>query len=191
MPQLLEFEKPIADLQAQLEAMRSSASTGESHTAGREAADLQAKIERQLIAIYAKLTPWQKTQVARHPDRPKAQAYISELIADFTPLAGDRAFADDAAILGGLGRFRGQPVVVIGTEKGTDLETRLKHNFGMARPEGYRKAKRLVELAGRFHLPILTFIDTAGASPASTPKPAARPKPSPARSKPAWLPPSP
>ncbi|HEY1411339.1 MAG TPA: acetyl-CoA carboxylase carboxyltransferase subunit alpha, partial [Rhodopila sp.] len=109
--------------------------------------------------------PWQKTLVARHPDRPKAQDYIETLITEFTPLAGDRAFADDAAVLGGMGRFRGQPVMVLGTEKGNDTESRVKHNFGMARPEGYRKARRLVELAGRFGLPVLSFVDTAGAFP--------------------------
>jgi acetyl-CoA carboxylase carboxyl transferase subunit alpha len=118
-----------------------------------------------LRTTYARLTAWQKTQVARHPDRPKAQDYIDTLITDFTPLAGDRAFADDAAVLGGMGRFRGRPVMVLGTEKGTDTDSRVKHNFGMARPEGYRKARRLVELAGRFGLPVLTFVDTAGAFP--------------------------
>jgi len=111
------------------------------------------------------LTPWQKTLVARHADRPKAAAVIAALIQDFVPLAGDRAFADDAAIIGGIGRFKGTPVMVIGTEKGTDTETRIKHNFGMARPEGYRKAHRLMSLAGRFGLPILTFVDTSGAFP--------------------------
>ena len=130
-----------------------------------EVARLSDKADKQLRALYAKLTPWQKVQVARHPERPKAASCIAGLISEFTPLAGDRAFADDAAILGGLGRFRGLPVMVIGTEKGTDTETRLKHNFGMARPEGYRKARRLMELAGRFGLPILTFVDTSGAFP--------------------------
>ena len=126
---------------------------------------LTAVADKQLRATYAKLTPWQKTQVARHPDRPKARDYIETLITEFTPLAGDRAFADDAAVLGGMGRFRGTPVMVLGTEKGSDTESRVKHNFGMARPEGYRKARRLMELAGRFHMPVLTFIDTAGAFP--------------------------
>jgi acetyl-CoA carboxylase carboxyl transferase subunit alpha len=130
-----------------------------------EVARLSEKVERQLRATYAKLTPWQKTQVARHPDRPKAGAYIAGLITDFTPLAGDRAFADDAAVLGGLGRFRGRAVVVLGTEKGSDTESRVAHNFGMARPEGYRKARRLIELAGRFGLPLLSFVDTSGAYP--------------------------
>ena len=114
---------------------------------------------------YAKLSPWQKAQVARHPDRPHATDYIDALIEDFTPLAGDRAFADDLAVVGGMGRFRGRAVMVLGTERGHDTESRVKHNFGMARPEGYRKARRLMELAGRFGLPILSFVDTAGAFP--------------------------
>jgi acetyl-CoA carboxylase carboxyl transferase subunit alpha len=130
-----------------------------------EIARLTSVADRLLRSTYAKLTPWQKTQVARHPDRPRATNYISGLIAEFTPLAGDRAFADDAAVVGGLGRFHGRAVVVLGTEKGSDTESRILHNFGMARPEGYRKARRLIELAGRFGLPILTFIDTAGAFP--------------------------
>ncbi len=126
---------------------------------------LEEKTEAQIRDLYAKLTPWQKTQVARHPDRPKALAYIAALITDYTPLAGDRAFADDAAVVGGLGRFRSRPVMVLGTERGSDTESRVAHNFGMARPEGYRKARRLIELAGRFNLPLLTFVDTAGAFP--------------------------
>ena len=130
-----------------------------------EVGKLTEKADRQLRTTYAKLTPWQKTQVARHPDRPKALDYIAAIITDFTPLAGDRAFADDAAVVGGIGRFRGRSVVVVGTEKGNDTETRVARNFGMARPEGYRKARRLMELAGRFGLPILSFVDTAGAFP--------------------------
>ncbi len=165
MRQLLEFEKPIAELEAQLDELRTSAVANGNHSVAQEAAVLTAKIDRQLGGIYAKLTPWQKTQVARHPERPKALAFIKELFTDYTPLAGDRAFAEDAAIVGGLARFRGQPVMVIGTEKGTDLDSRLKHNFGSARPEGYRKARRLIELACRFRLPIITFVDTAGAFP--------------------------
>ncbi len=140
------------------------ASPGELNIAD-EVARLSSKADSQLRGIYAKLTPWQKTQVARHAERPKAAGVIAALIEDFIPLAGDRAFADDAAIVGGMGKFRGHPVLVIGTEKGTDTETRIKHNFGMAKPEGYRKAKRLMELAGRFNLPILTFVDTSGAFP--------------------------
>ena len=130
-----------------------------------EVARLTSVTDRQLRTTYARLTPWQKTQVARHPDRPKAQDYIDTLITEFTPLAGDRAFADDAAVLGGIGRFNGRPVMVLGTEKGTDTESRVLHNFGMARPEGYRKARRLIELAGRFQLPVLSFVDTSGAFP--------------------------
>ena len=130
-----------------------------------EVAALEQKADEQLRLTYANLTAWQKTQVARHPDRPHALDYIRGLIEEFTPLAGDRAFADDAAVVGGLGRFNGRSVVVLGTERGSDTETRVKHNFGMARPEGYRKAHRLIELAGRFRLPLLTFVDTAGAFP--------------------------
>ncbi len=130
-----------------------------------EVARLTSVADKQLRTTYSRLTPWQKTQVARHPDRPKARDYIEQLITEFIPLAGDRAFADDAAVLGGIGRFRGRPVLLLGTEKGTDTDSRVKHNFGMARPEGYRKARRLVELAGRFNLPVLSFVDTAGAFP--------------------------
>jgi len=130
-----------------------------------EVTRLTSVADKQLRTTYARLTPWQKTLVARHPDRPKAQDYIDTLITEFTPLAGDRAFADDAAVLGGIGRFHGRAVVVLGTEKGTDTDSRVKHNFGMARPEGYRKARRLVELAVRFGLPVLSFVDTSGAFP--------------------------
>jgi acetyl-CoA carboxylase carboxyl transferase subunit alpha len=164
MRQYLEFEKPVAELEGKIEELRRMTSPGEINIAD-EVARLSAKADSQLKAIYAKLTPWQKTLVARHAERPKAQGVISALIEDFTPLAGDRAFADDAAIIGGMGRFRGEPVMVIGTEKGTDTESRIKHNFGMAKPEGYRKARRLMELAGRFGLPVLTFVDTSGAFP--------------------------
>jgi acetyl-CoA carboxylase carboxyl transferase subunit alpha len=164
MRQYLEFEKPIAELENKIEELRRMTSPGEISIAD-EVVKLSSKAEGQLRAIYAKLTPWQKTLVARHAERPKALGVISALIEDFIPLAGDRAFSDDAAIIGGMGRFRGTPVMVIGTEKGTDTETRIKHNFGMAKPEGYRKAKRLMELAGRFSLPILTFVDTSGAYP--------------------------
>ena len=130
-----------------------------------EVTRLTAVADKQLRTTYAKLTPWQKTLVARHPDRPQTHDYIDGLITEFTPLAGDRAFADDAAVLGGIGRFRDQAVVVLGTEKGIDTDSRVRHNFGMARPEGYRKARRLIELAGRFDLPVLSFVDTAGAFP--------------------------
>jgi acetyl-CoA carboxylase carboxyl transferase subunit alpha len=165
MRHFLDFEKPIADLEAKVEELRLISEPDGSIDIAAEVAKLTEKADQQLRATYAKLTAWQKTQVARHPDRPKASAYLAGLIADFTPLAGDRAFADDAAVIGGLGRFRGRSVVAIGTEKGSDTESRVAHNFGMARPEGYRKARRLIELAGRFGLPILTFVDTAGAFP--------------------------
>jgi acetyl-CoA carboxylase carboxyl transferase subunit alpha len=164
MRQFLDFEKPVAELESKIEELRRMESPGEINIAD-EVARLSDKADKQLRAIYTKLTPWQKVQVARHAERPKAATCIASLITDFIPLAGDRAFADDEAIIGGLGRFRDTPVVVIGTEKGTDTESRLKHNFGMARPEGYRKARRLMELAGRFNLPILTFVDTSGAFP--------------------------
>jgi len=162
--QYLDFEKPIAELEGKIEELR-RLSDPEGINIAEEVARLSEKVERLLRATYAKLTPWQKAQVARHPERPKAFAYVAALITDFTPLAGDRAFADDAAVIGGLGRFRGRSVMVIGTEKGTDTDSRIRHNFGMARPEGYRKAERLVALAGRFGLPVLTFVDTAGAFP--------------------------
>jgi acetyl-CoA carboxylase carboxyl transferase subunit alpha len=164
MRQFLDFEKPVAELESKIEELRRMTSPGEINIAD-EVARLSAKADSQLKTLYGKLTPWQKTLVARHVERPKAAAVIAALITDFTPLAGDRAFADDAAIIGGMGRFRDQPVMVIGTEQGTDTESRIKHNFGSARPEGYRKARRLMELAGRFNLPILTFVDTKGAYP--------------------------
>lgn len=164
MRHFLDFEKPIAELEGKIDELR-RLSEDDGINIAEEVGKLTEKADKQLRATYAKLTPWQKTQVARHPDRPKALDYIAALITDFTPLAGDRAFADDAAVVGGLGRFRGRSVVVIGTEKGNDTETRVARNFGMARPEGYRKARRLMELAGRFGLPILTFVDTAGAFP--------------------------
>ncbi len=161
---ILEFEKPIAELEGKIEELRHLSDGGDVNIAD-EVSKLQAKVDKLLRSTYAKLTPWQKTQVARHPERPHALAYISTLIEDFTPLAGDRAFAEDQAIVGGLGRFRGRSVMVIGHEKGHDTESRLKHNFGMAKPEGYRKAKRLMELADHFQVPIVTLVDTAGAYP--------------------------
>jgi len=164
MRHFLDFEKPIAELEGKIEELRRMSEPDGINIAD-EVSRLTTVADRQLRTTYARLTPWQKTQVARHPDRPKAQDYIDTLITDFTPLAGDRAFADDAAVLGGIGRFRDRPVMVLGTEKGTDTESRVKHNFGMARPEGYRKARRLVELAGRFDLPVLSFVDTSGAFP--------------------------
>lgn len=164
MRHFLDFEKPVAELESKIEELRKM-SEADGLNIADEVAKLTEKVDRQLRATYAKLTAWQKVQVARHPDRPKANQYVAGLITDFTPLAGDRAFGNDAAVIGGLGRFRGRSVVVLGTEKGTDTESRVAHNFGMARPEGYRKARRLIELAGRFGLPVLTFVDTSGAFP--------------------------
>ena len=164
MRHYLDFEKPIAELEGKIEELRRMSEPDGINIAD-EVARLTVVADRQLRTTYARLTPWQKTLVARHPDRPKALDYIGALISDFTPLAGDRAFGEDPAVLGGLGRFRGRSVVVLGTEKGADTESRVAHNFGMARPEGYRKARRLIELAGRFGLPVLSFVDTSGAFP--------------------------
>jgi acetyl-CoA carboxylase carboxyl transferase subunit alpha len=164
MRHFLDFEKSIAELEGKIEELR-RISEPDGINIADEVSRLTSVADKQLRAMYARLTPWQKTQVARHPERPKAQDYIDALITEFTPLSGDRAFADDAAILGGIGRFHGRSAVVLGTEKGTDTDSRVKHNFGMARPEGYRKARRLIELAGRFNLPVLSFIDTSGAFP--------------------------
>ncbi len=164
MRAFLDFEKPIAELEGKIEELRQMQEPGGINIA-EEIARLTDKADKQLRTTYARLTPWQKTQVARHPDRPRALAYLAALVTDYTPLAGDRAFAEDAAVVGGLGRFDGRPVVVIGTEKGTDTDSRVAHSFGMARPEGYRKARRLIDLAGQFRLPVLTFVDTAGAFP--------------------------
>jgi acetyl-CoA carboxylase carboxyl transferase subunit alpha len=164
MASFLDFEKPIAELQGRIDELRDTASDG-AIDIDSEVKRLQTKSDALLKATYAKLTPWQKTQVARHPDRPHFGDYIAGLFEDFMPLAGDRAFADDQAILGGFATFRGQKVMVIGHEKGADTASRLKHNFGMGKPEGYRKAIRLMELADRFGLPVLTLVDTSGAFP--------------------------
>ena len=164
MRHFLDFEKHIAELEDKIEDLRAMQEPGGINIAD-EVARLTEKADKELRATYAKLTPWQKAQVARHPDRPHALDYIRGLVTEFTPLAGDRAFADDAAVVGGLGRFDGRAVVVLGTERGADTESRVRHHFGMARPEGYRKARRLIDLAGRFGLPLLTFVDTAGAFP--------------------------
>lgn len=160
----LDFEKPIAELEGKIEELRHLSDTDDLNIA-EEVGRLQAKVDKLLRSTYAKLTPWQKAQVARHPDRPHFLDYVNALVEDFTPLAGDRAFAEDRAIIGGLGRFRGHSCMVIGHEKGHDTESRVKHNFGMARPEGYRKAKRLMRMADRFGLPVITLVDTAGAYP--------------------------
>jgi acetyl-CoA carboxylase carboxyl transferase subunit alpha len=164
MRHFLDFEKPIAELEGKIEELRRTSDAGGIDVA-EEVTKMRDKAQALLRTTYGKLTPWQKTLVARHPDRPKCLDYIAALIEEWTPLAGDRAFADDAAVVGGLGRFRGRAVAVLGTEKGADTESRVIHNFGMARPEGYRKARRIIELASRFNLPILSFVDTAGAFP--------------------------
>lgn len=164
MTTFLDFEKPIAELQGKIDELRSAAQGGEVDIAA-EIAPLQAKSDKLLLDTYARLTPWQKTQVARHPERPHFKHYVAGLIEDFMPLGGDRAFADDNAIIGGLGRFRGRRVMVIGHEKGDDTASRLKHNFGMGKPEGYRKAIRLMKLADRFGIPVITLVDTSGAFP--------------------------
>jgi acetyl-CoA carboxylase carboxyl transferase subunit alpha len=164
METYLEFEKPIAELEAKIRELDMLADVG-AHDIAEELTNLKAKLRQQLHNVYARLTPWQRTQVARHPDRPHFADYVGALIQDFTPLAGDRAFADDKAIIGGLGRFRGRSVMLIGHEKGRGTEGRVKHNFGMARPEGYRKAARLMHLADRYNLPVLTLVDTPGAYP--------------------------
>jgi acetyl-CoA carboxylase carboxyl transferase subunit alpha len=165
MRSYLDFEKPVADLEAKVEELRALSNGGDPASIGEELTKLEAKAAKALSELYANLSPWQKTQVARHPQRPHFVDYVKRLVAEFTPLAGDRHFGDDGAILGGFGRFRGQPVCVLGQEKGANTESRLEHNFGMARPEGYRKAVRLMELADRFDLPVISLVDTAGAFP--------------------------
>jgi acetyl-CoA carboxylase carboxyl transferase subunit alpha len=165
MRSYLDFEKPVAEIEAKIEELR-ALETGDSADAiGEEIRRLEAKAAQTLRDLYAGLTPWQKTQVARHPERPHCLDYVAALIADFVPLAGDRKFGDDEAIVGGFGRFHGQSVCVIGHEKGSSTENRIKHNFGMARPEGYRKAERLMQMADRFGIPVITLVDTAGAYP--------------------------
>jgi acetyl-CoA carboxylase carboxyl transferase subunit alpha len=164
MRHFLDFEKPLAELESKIEELRHLSNGGDLNIAD-EVARLESKVDRLLRQTYAKLTPWQKVQLARHPDRPHGSDYVKALISEFTPLAGDRGFAEDNAVIGGIGRFRGRSVVVLANEKGSDTETRLKRNFGMAKPEGYRKARRLMALADRFRLPLLTFVDTPGAYP--------------------------
>ena len=164
MATFLDFEKSIAELDARIEELRETAQAGDMDI-DSEIEKLEARSERMLRETYAKLTPWQKTLVARHPDRPHFKDYVAGLIEDFVPLAGDRAFGEDEAIVGGLGRLQGRRIVLIGHEKGDDTASRLKHNFGMARPEGYRKAVRLMKLADRFGLPVVTLVDTPGAFP--------------------------
>jgi len=160
----LEFEKPIAELEARIAELRETASAGDIDIEA-EVAKLEAKAAKLLKDTYSRLTPWQKTQVARHPDRPHFKHFVATITEDFMPLAGDRAFGDDPAIVGGLAKIEGRRVMLIGHEKGDDTASRLKHNFGMAKPEGYRKAIRLMQLADRFGLPVITLVDTPGAFP--------------------------
>ena len=165
MTQYLDFEKPLAEIEGKAEELRAMARENAEMDVEKEAAALDKKSRDLLKQLYANLTPWRKCQVARHPERPHCKDYIAALFTDFTPLAGDRNFADDHAVMGGLARLDGTPVVVIGHEKGHDTKSRIAHNFGMARPEGYRKAIRLMELANRFGLPVVTLVDTPGAYP--------------------------
>ncbi len=165
MTQYLDFEKPLAEIEGKAEELRALARANEEMDVTAEAAALDAKASKLLDELYDDLTPWRKCQVARHPERPHCKDYVEALFSEFTPLAGDRNFADDLAVIGGLARFDGQPVMVIGHEKGSDTKSRIERNFGMARPEGYRKAVRLMEMANRFGLPVITIIDTAGAYP--------------------------
>ncbi|NNM71067.1 acetyl-CoA carboxylase carboxyltransferase subunit alpha [Enterovirga aerilata] len=161
----LDFEKPVAELEAKVEELRTLTQGDDAVEIREDVARLEAKAFAALKDLYDGLTPWQKTLVARHPERPRFVDYCRELMTEFTPLAGDRKFGEDQAILAGLGRFRGEAVAVIGQEKGSTTETRVRHNFGMARPEGYRKAARIMEMADRFGLPVISFVDTAGAYP--------------------------
>ena len=161
----LDFEKPIAELESKVAELKALAAEQRSVSIEEELAKLEGKAKEALEETYSELTPWQKTQVARHPERPHFRHYVDGLVEDFTPLSGDRSFAEDQAILGGIGRLSGRSVMVIGHEKGSDTEGRIKHNFGMARPEGYRKAVRLMEMADRFALPVVSLVDTAGAYP--------------------------
>ncbi len=163
MRSYLDFEKPVAELDSKIDELRALAATGSD--IGDEIARIESKAAQALHELYASLTPWQKTQVARHPQRPHCLDYVAALVTDFTPLAGDRKFGDDEALIGGFGRFHGESICVLGQEKGDSTESRLKHNFGMARPEGYRKAVRLMEMADRFGIPVLSLVDTAGAYP--------------------------
>ena len=161
----LDFEKPVAELDAKIEELRALAASGEGGAISDEIGRLEGKANIALKGLYTNLTPWQKTQVARHPQRPHLSDYVEHLFTEFTPLAGDRKFAEDAAIQGGFARFRGESICLIGHEKGSTTEARIKHNFGMARPEGYRKAVRIMELADRFDIPVIALVDTAGAYP--------------------------
>ena len=165
MRSYLDFEKPVAEIEAKADELRALLATNDSPGIAEEIRRSETRADAALKELYTALTPWQKTMVARHPMRPHFKDYVTRLVEDFTPLAGDRAFGEDEAIMAGIGRFRGQSIAVIGQEKGSDTETRLRHNFGMAMPEGYRKAVRIMEMAERFGLPVLSIIDTAGAYP--------------------------
>ncbi len=164
-PTFLDFEKPIAELEKKIDELTATAQAGGAANVGAEIARLREKSAKALADLYRNLDPWQRTQVARHPERPHFVDYVSTLVSDYVELSGDRCFGEDAAILGGIGRIGGRRVVVVGHEKGRTTQERLKHNFGMARPEGYRKAIRLMDLADRFGLPVVSFVDTAGAYP--------------------------
>src|SRR5262249_49859163 len=163
MRSYLDFEKPVAELDSKVDELRALSTTGTD--IGEEVSRIEEKAAQALADLYTNLTPWQKTLVARHPQRPHFTDFINGLITEFPPLAGDRKFGEDQALLGGFGRFRGEPICVMGQEKGDSTESRIRHNFGMARPEGYRKAVRLMELAERFGIPVLSIVDSAGAYP--------------------------
>jgi acetyl-CoA carboxylase carboxyl transferase subunit alpha len=165
MPTYLDFETSVAEFEGKIAELRALAAQDQTMSISDEVRQLEKKAAKSLADLYAGLTPWQKAQVARHPDRPHSVDYVKRLFTEFTALSGDRSFGDDHAIIGGPARFQGEPVMVLGQEKGFDTQSRIKHNFGMARPEGYRKAVRLMEMADRFELPIITFIDTPGAYP--------------------------
>jgi acetyl-CoA carboxylase carboxyl transferase subunit alpha len=165
MQTYLDFEKAVAELEGKIAELKSLSSTDQAVSIDEEVNRLSARADEALADIYRRLTPWQRTQVARHPQRPHFTDYVKALLTEWTPLAGDRKFSEDSALLAGFARFNGQPVAILGTEKGSSTETRLKHNFGMARPEGYRKAVRIMDLADRFNIPVISFVDTSGAYP--------------------------
>jgi acetyl-CoA carboxylase carboxyl transferase subunit alpha len=165
MQSYLDFEKPVADLEGKIAELRSMAAADDALSIDEEVTRLSARAEEALTDIYRRLTPWQKTQVARHPQRPHFSDYVKDLLTEWTPLAGDRKFGEDAALQAGFGRFAGESVAILGQEKGSDTASRLKHNFGMANPEGYRKAVRLMDMADRFNIPLVSFVDTSGAFP--------------------------
>ena len=165
MQSYLDFERPVADLEGKIAELKSLSGADKAVSIDDEVSALTARADQALVDIYKRLTPWQKTQVARHPQRPHFSDYIKGLITEWTPLAGDRKYAEDPAVQAGFGRFNGAPIAILGQEKGSTTETRLKHNFGMARPEGYRKAVRVMDMADRFGIPVISFVDTAGAYP--------------------------